>query len=156
MQGPVLHRTAQQLARRPATMARRFAFVAGLSRFLADRRGATALEFAFIAPIFVLMLTGIVQFGGIFFVQNQMASVAQDTARRLAVGDITAAQAPAYAQDRLTNWGVTFNVVASEPGDDVNIEISAPLAEVALIDVLGLFKDGTLSASSITRKFSNQ
>lgn len=124
-----------------------------ISRFWRDRNGATALEFAFVAPLFVILLTGIVQFGGIYFLQNQMTSVAQDTARRVAIGDISTVEAQTYAQDRLTNWGITFTIVATEPANDVSVDISAPLADAALMDILGLFQSGTLRATVVTRNF---
>lgn len=117
-----------------------------------DRRGATAIEFAFILPIFLLMVAGIVQFGAIFFLQNNMSSVAQDTSRRVAVGQLTATEAETYAEGKLVNWGVSYTVAVTEPDSDVVVDISAPLSEAALIDLHGFFDGATLRAQSTARR----
>ena len=46
-----------------------------------------------------------VNLGGLLFVQSNMGNVARETARRLAVGELTAANAPAFATDELGEWG---------------------------------------------------
>jgi Flp pilus assembly protein TadG len=46
-----------------------------------DERGASAVEFALILPIFLLLIFGIVQYGTIFLVKNQMTQAASDAAR---------------------------------------------------------------------------
>ncbi len=116
------------------------------------QEGVAALEFAFLLPVFLLMLTGVIQFGAIFFVQNNMASVAQDTSRRVAVGELTATEGKTYAEGALVNWGVVFTVAVTEPGTDVLVDISAPLADAALIDLHGFFEGGTLRAQSTARQ----
>jgi Flp pilus assembly pilin Flp len=117
-----------------------------------DERGSTAIEFAFVLPVFLFMVAGIVQFGAIFFLQNNMSSVAQDTSRRVAVGELTPPEAETYAQGKLVNWGVSYNVDVTEPGGDVVVDISAPLSEAALIDLHGFFDGATLRAQSTARR----
>lgn len=46
-----------------------------------DERGASAVEFAIILPLFLLFLFGIVQYGTIFLVRNQMTEAVSDAAR---------------------------------------------------------------------------
>jgi len=46
-----------------------------------DQRGASAVEFALVLPIFLLLLFGIIQYGTIFLVRNQMIDAASDAAR---------------------------------------------------------------------------
>ena len=117
-----------------------------------DQRGVAALEFAFILPFFLLMVTGIIQFGAVYFLQNNMASVAQDTARRVAVGELTTTTGKSYAEGKLINWGVSYTVNVTEPGSDVVVDISAPMSEAALIDLHSLFDGKTLTAQSTARK----
>jgi len=125
---------------------------ASIARLWRDRGGATALEFAFVAPILIMVLAGIVQVGGLFFLQNQMASVAQDASRRVAVGQFSAGEAQTYAESKLINWGVTFTVTVTEPGQDAQVNISVPLAQAAVFDLLGVFQSGDLRAEAVTRK----
>lgn len=127
----------------------RMRFAGGLLR---DRAGVAALEFAFLLPVFLLMLTGVIQFGAIFFLQNNMAGVAQDTSRRVAVGEMTSAEGQTYAEGNLINWGATFTVAVTEPGSDVLVDISVPLSDAALVDLHGFFNGKTLRAQSTARR----
>ncbi len=123
-----------------------------------DDSGVAALEFAFIVPILVLMLTGIIQFGAVLFIQHNMGEIARESARRVAVGAMTKTQAEQFVDDHRVNWGATFDVevtVVPDPTDpteaDVDIVITAPMSEVAFIDILGVFKGRTLRAASTMR-----
>jgi Flp pilus assembly protein TadG len=73
------------------------------TRLHADRRGAAAVEFALLLPLLTLMLTGVWQYGALFFSYNAMTTAARDGARALATGSATEAE-------------VRANVVASMPG----------------------------------------
>ena len=124
-----------------------------------DGRGAAAVEMAFVIPVLVLFLTGIVQLGWLLFLQNNMGDVARDTARRLAVGYLTAADAPSYAQGQLINWGSgTFTVTTAmpdpaDPNDrDITVLVSIPMADVALLDIVGVFQNGDMTATSTMRQ----
>ena len=121
------------------------------------RDGAAAVEFAFIMPILLLLLSGIVQFGGIMFLENHMTSVARDATRKIAIGDLTEADAPSAVQQSLMNWGVTYDVdvalVDAGGGDqDITVTISLPMSEAALMDVLGVFQSGNLTAAVTMRQ----
>ncbi|HUE46474.1 MAG TPA: TadE family protein [Aestuariivirgaceae bacterium] len=56
------------------------------ARFGRDQRGSPAVEFAMIAPVLILLILGIVQFGFVFYTYNEMMNGAREGARRLAVG----------------------------------------------------------------------
>ncbi len=129
----------------------------GLRALWRGRDGAAAVEFAFIAPILLLRLSGIVQFGGIMFLENHMTSVARDATRKIAIGDLAEADAASEVQQSLMNWGVTYDVQAliidADGGnEDITVTISLPMSEAALIDVLGVFQNGTLTAAVTMRK----
>ena len=117
-----------------------------------DQRGAAAVEFAFIMPILLLMFSGILQFGSVMFLENHMTNVAREASRRVAVGELTEADAATMVQGALVNWGVTYQVSiatvdAGDGNQDVTVAISLPLSDAALMDVLGLFETGNLSTS---------
>jgi Flp pilus assembly protein TadG len=52
-----------------------------------DERGAAAVEFALIAPLFFLLVFGMVQFGWYLWTAEYTNSAARETARRVVVGD---------------------------------------------------------------------
>ncbi len=112
-----------------------------------DESGAAAIEFALIATVAVTLFSGIVQFGYVLFIENHMADVARDSARRYAVGETDQSETVQYAQDALLNWGVTYTVTVTPNVDDVIVLISLPRSSVAIIDRLGLFQSGTLTTS---------
>ena len=128
-------------------------------RLWSDVRGVAALEFAFVVPFLVIIFAGSVQFGAIFFIQNNMATAAREVSRSLSVGTIeTAAEAESLANDRLVNWGISFNVNTTipdpdDPNDtDYTVVITAPLSDAAIFDILGVFQSGSLRAQASMRE----
>ncbi len=116
-----------------------------------SERGVAAIEFAIVVPFVFLVLAGIIQFGFVLFLQSHVADVARDTARRVAVGEFEQAEAVQFAQDSLLNWGVTYTVAVTDPDPDVVVQISLPMSQAALIDLLVVFQSGTLSATVTAR-----
>ena len=141
--------TETRKARRAGTKGLRGTLLRALGQ---DQRGAAAVEFAFIMPILLLMFSGILQFGSVMFLENHMTNVAREASRRVAVGELTEADAATMVQGALVNWGVTYQVSiatvdAGDGNQDVTVAISLPLSDAALMDVLGLFETGNLSTS---------
>lgn len=119
-------------------------------RFCRRQDGTVAVETGLVTIFFVTLLTGLISFGSIYFVQGNMADTARDTARRMAVGELTPAQAQAHALAKLINWGMTYTVTATNDGTDAVVSISVPMGEAGLIDFLGLF-GGDLNSSVTMR-----
>lgn len=128
-------------------------------RLWRDERGVAALEFAFVVPFLIIIFSGIVQFGAVFFIQNNMTNVAREVSRALSVGTIeTSTEAETLANSKLVNWGIGFNVNATipdpnDPNDtDYTVVITAPLSDAAIFDILGVFQSGTLRAQASMRE----
>ena len=136
--------------------------------FAKNDAGAAAVELAFALPILITLLFGIIQFGFIFFVWNDMMNAAREGARRLAVDStITEAQAQTIVENWLVDWPANFTVTACTTAadsatpatctgdDEVFVTVTAPMAEVAMIgnfvDFLGV-RD--LTAQVVMRKES--
>ena len=117
-----------------------------------SERGVAAVEFAIVIPFVLMVLAGIIQFGFVLFLQSHVADVARATARSVAVGELEQADAVQFAQDSLLNWGVTYTVGVTFPAPDVVVQISLPMSQAAMIDLLGLFQSGTLSATVTARE----
>lgn len=127
-------------------------FGINLTKFRKDCSGVAAIEFAIIAPVVIALLSGIIQFGFVLFIQNHMVDVARDSARQFAVGATTESETVDFAQAALMNWGVTYTIDItvpdpSIPTTDVDITISLPRSDAAIADILGLFQSGTLTAT---------
>jgi hypothetical protein len=52
-----------------------------------NQRGAAAVEFALIAPLFFVLVFGMIQFGWYLWTAEYTNSAARETARRVVVGD---------------------------------------------------------------------
>lgn len=74
--------------------------------FLRDRGGASALEFAIVGPMFLMILIGILCYGGYFWMAHAVQQVANDAAR-VAVGGLNTAERETLAK----------GVVSGEIGD---------------------------------------
>ncbi len=143
----------------PAKAITRATRAKGLRALLRDRDGAAAVEFAFIVPILLLLFSGIVQLGSIMFLENHMTNVARETSRRVAVGELAQADTASAAQQALINWGVNYEVSvatvdAGGGNQDIAVAISLPMREAALIDLLGVFQSGNLTAVVTMRQES--
>jgi Flp pilus assembly protein TadG len=66
-----------------------------LRRFRRNRAGSAAVEFALVAPVFFALLFAIIETGIIFFANQVLETVTQDSARIIMTGQ---AQAAAYTQ----------------------------------------------------------
>ncbi len=121
-------------------------------------KGAIAVEFALITPVFIMILLGFIQFGAVMFIQNNMMNVARDTSRRAATGDLSKTQAEAFALNQLVNWNISYTVAVTLPNPadpnawDVTASVSAPMADAALFDYLGILAGRTLNASATMRR----
>ena len=69
------------------------------------------------------------------------------------------AEAASSAQQALVNWGANYGVSvatidAGGCNQDIAVAISLPMQEAALMDVLGLFQTGNLTAAVTMRQES--
>ncbi len=142
--------------------------LAFITSLLKDKSGSNVVEFAIVAPLLLLIILGIMQFGMILFTYNNMVQAAREAARTLAVQETTAAEAQQIALNNLGFSGLTFTVTACAPGigvgggppcvapldpaSDVSVTITVPLSEATLVDILGLFSTGDLEATVTMRK----
>lgn len=135
-----------------------------LRRLHRGQEGTSALEFAFVLPILLFLLTGMIDAGHIFFMQNNMLNATREAARNLAVGQITTeAEARTMIQNHLGPYSsATFGVSAVLPDPliptqtDLTVTTTVPLADIVLIDVVGLshnfFQSGTLQSQITMRQ----
>ncbi len=92
----------------------------GLYGFIHSVGGASALEFAIIGPVFIVLLLGIMCYGGYFWLAHSVQQLANDSARS-AVAGLTAAERQQLAQS-------AFNVEVQ------NYSIIKPSSAVVSVD----------------------
>ena len=74
---------------------------------LRDERGASAVEFAFIVPLLIVLVLGIAEFGHAFQVQGTLSAAAREGVRLMALQND-----PAAARAAVRNAAIVH-----EPGD---------------------------------------
>lgn len=72
-----------------------------MRKYWQDRSGATIIEFALVAPVFFLLLLGIIEFGMIGFSQVAIESAVSATAREASIGKSTGGDRIAYVQTHI-------------------------------------------------------
>ena len=99
-----------------ASFGARAPFFALFYRLRRNDEGVTAIEFAFVVPVFLLFLSAIINFGVAYFIKSHMQDVARDVTRRVAVGEMTEEQAEKFAHDGLLNSASSYNTAGSGGG----------------------------------------
>ena len=84
-----------------------------MQRHFAKRdEGATAVEFALIAPVLIALTMSIIEFGLIIFTYTTAGSASRDVARRIATGRIAASAASTTLTPQLPAWVRSYATVA--------------------------------------------
>src|SRR5215210_6518734 len=84
-----------------------------MRRRLRDERGASAVEFAFIVPLLILLVLGIAEFGHAFQVQGTLSAAAREGVRAMALrNDPADARAVARTAASSLNPGLTDAQIA--------------------------------------------
>lgn len=122
------------------------------------RRGAAVVEFAIIAPLFFMLVFGIIEFGRALMVQQILTNASREGARRAILEGVDEDEVKQVVNEYLTNASVTGTSTAVSPsnlgavgkGTAVTVTVSVPYASVAWMPSWFL-GDNTLHASSTMR-----
>lgn len=110
-----------------------------------SRRGTAAVEFAVIAPIFLLLVAGIIEFGQAFRIQHTLSTAARYGARSASIAGGTNAKVTSDVRDQCVrnlkiiatdvtvqitvNDAVNGNLSLALKGDEINIAVSIPFSK---------------------------
>ncbi len=128
------------------------------------RRGASAVEFAIVAPIFFLLLFGMLEFGRLVMVQQALVNASREGAR-LAVKDGTTKNdvldtveqylAQASIDIKRKHINVSPNPASAAPGSAITVSITVPYEEVSWLPGSIYLRNQQLSAYSVMRRANN-
>jgi Flp pilus assembly protein TadG len=108
------------------------------ARFLRDEHGSATIEFVLWVPVFVALLVATVDATILYLHHTEMWNVSRDVARRVAVGDISEADAANTIQNELFLYSDAYTVATSNPSQlDVEITIQTSILDAS---VFGFFR----------------
>jgi Flp pilus assembly protein TadG len=122
-------------------------------------RGVAATEFAIVAPVFLLLVIGILELGRALMVQQVLINASRVGARQaITLGATTSEVQTAVAEYALSVAvpGVTVNVSPSpssaSAGDAISVTASVPYSDVSWLPAPWFLGGTTLTAQSQMRK----
>ena len=101
-----------------------------------NESGASAVEFALIAPVFITLMMGIVEFSMVLYTYASAGHATRDVTRRIATNRLTAANASTTLKPQLPAWvqnHATVNVAQTTPGtpatNQITVTVSFPTSK---------------------------
>lgn len=119
-----------------------------------NERGSTSLEFAIVAPVLMLLVLGVLQFGLWYHAQNVVQAAALEGARVAAAEDGTVGAGKARAlevvQEGLGNAADDQGATASVGRDAAHVRVTAELA--GLLPIPGFSSFSMSSEATVFRE----
>lgn len=116
-----------------------------------DRKGAMAVEFALVAPIFFLLIFGGIEFSRIHMIQCAIENAAFEGARRGIVPGATSSECKSVTEDLLEDARIKDFTVTVEPAtinaatDVISINVEVPISNENGFGVISFMRDRSLS-----------
>jgi len=132
---------------------------AGRRRSRRQRRGVAAVEFAFVAPIFFLLVLGIIEIGRAMMVQQVLVNAARVGARRA----VMLSSNEQVVLDAVTEYAAGVGIIGVEasvspnpatatPGQPVTVNVSIGFNQVSWLPAPWLIGGRDLESTSVMRK----
>jgi len=140
----------------------RWGFI-GLRRFVRHRRrGASAVEFAIVAPVFFLLIFGMFEFGRMIMVQQLLTNAARSGARVAVIDGATASGATSTVSNYLEGGSVDpqdltititpKNLAKTDTGDAISVAVSVPYDDISWLPAPWFLGGTTLKANCTMRR----
>lgn len=129
-----------------------------------QRRGAAAVEFAVVAPVFLLLVFGMIEYGRMVMVQQIITNASREGAR-VAVLDGSSNQTVLDVVNQYLNSGsISGAIITVDPtnpndaefGDPVTVSVDIPFSQVSWLPSPMYLGGRTLSATTVMRRESVQ
>ena len=123
------------------------------SQFLRDEHGSATIEFVLWVPVFVVILVAATDATVLYLHHTEMWNVSRDVARRVAVGDMSEAQAVDVVGSEMFLYSRAYTVWTSNPTDlDVQIQIQTSVADASVFGFFEPILDRYLTAMVTMRR----
>lgn len=128
------------------------------------RWGAAAVEFALVAPLFFLLVFGMVEFGRMVMIQQVITNASREGARAAVLDGSTATNVKNSVVTYMSNGGVTIstsNVTinptdpsAASGGTPVTVTVSVPFSQVSWLPSPMFLGGKQMTGSAVMRRES--
>jgi hypothetical protein len=149
--GAILRPTCEKLEK-PCRMFRR------------NRRAAAAVEFAVVAPVFFLMIFGMIEYGRMVMVQQILTNSSREGARFAVLDGAVYGEIKTRVNDYLGSAGIDWDhasvTVTPDPptsaafGDPITVTVSIPFSKVSWLPSPMYWGGKTLTATTVMRRES--
>ena len=125
-----------------------------------NRRATAAVEFAVVAPVFLLMVFGMIEYGRMVMVYQVITNASREGARVAVLDGATTASVTDQVNTYLSNGsvsGATVTVTPNPPstaqyGDPVTVTVSVPFSQVSWLPSPMYLGGKTLTSSTVMRR----
>ncbi len=129
-----------------------------------QRRGAAAVEFAIVAPIFFLLVFGMIEYGRMVMVQQVLTNASREGARIGVLDPPTGQTSLPLVTSTVNSYlaaagitGATITTTPTEPstaiyGQSVRVKVSVPFNNVSWLPTPIWLGGKTLSATTVMRR----
>ncbi|NUQ64572.1 MAG: pilus assembly protein [Pirellulales bacterium] len=124
------------------------------------RRGTATVEFAVVAPLFFLLVLGMVEFGRMVMVQQIITNGSREGARIAVLDGTTTTEVMTAVENYLDSAAVSGATVTINPnppntagfGEPVTVTVAVPFDQVSWLPSPMFLSGTTLSASTVMRR----
>lgn len=124
------------------------------------RRGAAVVEFAIVAPVLLLLVFGMIEYGRLVMVQQVITNATREGARSAVLDGATTTGVTTIVNDFLTASRVSGAIVTVTPsppssaafGDPVTVSVQVPFSQVSWLPTPMFLSSTTLSATTVMRR----
>lgn len=128
--------------------------------FRRNRRATAAVEFAIVAPVFLLLVFGMIEYGRMVMVYQVLTNASREGARSAVLDGATTASVTSTVNTYLSSGTITGATVTVSPdppsnaqsGDPVTVTVSIPFSQVSWLPSPMYLGGKTLTSSTVMRR----
>jgi Flp pilus assembly protein TadG len=128
------------------------------------KRGAAAVEFAIVAPLFFLLLFGMIEYGRCVLVQQVLTNASREGARRAVLDGTDTSDVIEVIDGYLANASITGATVTVNPdppgnalfGEPVAVTVQVPFSQVSWLPAPMFLGNTMMTATSVMRREAMQ
>jgi Flp pilus assembly protein TadG len=129
-----------------------------------NRRATAAVEFAIVAPVFLLLVFGMIEYGRMVMVQQIITNASREGARTAVLDGATTASVETAVNNYLSSGSISGATVTVSPnppssaqyGDPVTVTVSVPFSQVSWLPSPMYLGGKTLTSSTVMRRETSQ